>query len=67
MFKPPKMTARDFSCVLCGSKLGLERSGIAPGDNTGSCKMCGEPYCIRLEAREIEELLKAENNSSAYF
>jgi len=45
---------------LCGSKLNLSISDIAVGITTGTCPMCSQPFTIKLNKKDIELLLEAE-------
>lgn len=57
---PGPMKASDFTCMLCGSSLGLRFNQLRIGANGGSCPMCGEPFTIKLNKKEMEELMEAE-------
>ncbi|HQL42334.1 MAG TPA: hypothetical protein PL073_00385 [Spirochaetota bacterium] len=57
---PHQMRACDFTCLLCGSKLNLSISDIAVGLTTGTCPMCSQPFTIKLNKKDIELLLEAE-------
>ncbi len=57
------MRAKDFSCLLCGSRLELKYENLVIGENLGVCPMCGEPFCIKLNRNDIEELLESEELS----
>lgn len=57
---PHPMRAADFTCLLCGSKLNLNINELSTGINTGTCPMCGEPFTIKLNKKDIELLLEAE-------
>ena len=63
MFNVPPMKAADFTCVLCGSRLGLRLDALSVGDNRGTCPMCGEPFLVNLTGGEMEDLRAAEKPS----
>ena len=63
MFKPGQMRISDYTCLLCGEKLGLKLADVAVGDNTGSCPLCGEPYMINITEKEMEEFIKLEKGA----
>jgi len=60
MFKVPDMTAADFTCMLCGSRLELKLENLKVGDTLGECPMCSEPFKINLTEKELEEFAHAE-------
>jgi len=62
MFKPGPMKISDYTCLLCGSKLGMTLKSAIIGDNTGSCPMCEEPFRVNITADEMEEFIKLEKN-----
>ncbi len=57
---PGPMRAADFTCLFCGSKLGLSLKDIHTGENRGSCPMCGEEFCLKINRDDMEELWEAE-------
>ena len=63
LMKP--MTADDFTCLLCGSRLGLKFGDLILGENRGSCPMCQEPFIIKLDREDMEHLIEAEENRSS--
>jgi len=60
MLRRGQMKASDFTCMMCGSKLGIKFTDIKVGDNLGSCPMCSEPYRINVTGDEMEQLMEAE-------
>ena len=60
MFKEPQMRVCDYTCLLCGSKLGLSIDCVTIGDNSGSCPMCGEPYIVNITKQEMKEFADVE-------
>ena len=60
MFKVPEMTAADFTCMLCGSRLELKLEDLKVGDTFGECPMCSEPFKINLTEKEYDDLVVAE-------
>ncbi len=61
MLLPQRMKASDFTCLLCGSRLGLTLAKLIIGDNPGTCPMCAEPFMINVTEDEMNELVEAEN------
>ncbi|PKL37916.1 MAG: hypothetical protein CVV44_12160 [Spirochaetae bacterium HGW-Spirochaetae-1] len=66
MFKAPEMRAADYTCLLCGSRLELKLENLVVGDNTGSCPMCAEPFCIIITTEEMYQLIKIERQSGTF-
>ena len=64
MFSAPKMRVCDYTCLLCGSKLGLSMDSVSIGDNTGLCPMCSEPFRVNITADEMKEFKKIEKEIS---
>jgi hypothetical protein len=60
MFKTPEMRVSDYSCLLCGSKLGLAMTDVIVGDNCGCCPMCNEPFIVNITADEMKDFLDIE-------
>ncbi len=60
---PHQMRASEFSCLLCGSKLNLKINQLSVGINTGNCPMCNEPFTIKLNKKDMELLLEAEETA----
>lgn len=59
-----QMKASDFTCLYCGSKLGLKLDQLVIGENKGLCPMCAEPFTIKLNKRDLEELFEGEELAS---
>jgi DNA-directed RNA polymerase subunit RPC12/RpoP len=66
MFKTPEMKASDYTCLLCGSKLGLKLNSLITGDNEGACPECSEPFFINITSDEMAELKAAEKKSNRH-
>lgn len=64
MMKRPYMKAEDFTCMLCGLKLGLKFDNLIIGDNTGECPACCELFKVNITKDEMQTLLEAEENVS---
>ena len=56
------MTAGDFTCLYCGSRLELKLENLVIGENNGACPMCAEAYCIKLDREDMEGLFEAEES-----
>lgn len=59
---PRPMTAGDFTCLFCGSRLDLRLERLQAGENRGSCPMCGEPFCVKLNREDMEGLFESEES-----
>jgi len=57
---PGPMRAKDFTCLYCGSKLELTIKDVHIGENRGSCPMCSEDFCLKIDKEDMEQLLEAE-------
>jgi hypothetical protein len=64
MFKAPEMKVSDYTCLLCGSKLGLTLKSAKIGDNSGCCPMCGEHFIIDITADEMRVFREIEEKNS---
>jgi hypothetical protein len=60
MLKITKMRVCDYTCLLCGSKLGLSMDGVIIGDNKGTCPMCSEPFIVNITKHEMKEFTEVE-------
>lgn len=57
---PRPMTAGDFTCLYCGSRLELKLEQLVVGENRGICPMCTEPFCLKLNKEDMEGLFESE-------
>ncbi len=57
---PRPMTAGDFTCLYCGSRLELKLEQLIIGENRGICPMCAEPFCLKLNKEDMEGLFESE-------
>ncbi len=57
---PRPMTAGDFTCLFCGSRLELKLEQLVIGENRGQCPMCAEPFCLKLNKEDMEGLFESE-------
>jgi hypothetical protein len=60
MFKVSKMRVCDYTCLLCGSKLGLTMESACVGDNRGCCPMCSEPFVVNITDHEMRDFRAIE-------
>ncbi len=63
---PRPMTAGDFTCLCCGSRLELKLEELKIGENRGVCPMCSEPFCLRINSDDMAGLIDAEEQLSRH-
>ncbi len=64
MIKRDPMKISDFTCLMCGSNLGLTLDAVSVGDNEGTCPMCAEPYRVNITDSEMEDFIALDNKCS---